>query len=97
MATRIYVGGLPYSTTDDQLLTLFNAYGEVTEATVAVDRQTARSKGFGFVQMPDDAAASTAIAQLDGHMMDGRSLRVNVAQPRSDRPRSDSDSHTRRW
>jgi RNA recognition motif-containing protein len=85
MATRIYVGNLPYSVTDEQLAQMFGAYGEVTEAMVAVDRDTGRTKGFGFVQMADDAAANAAIAALAGSMMEGRTLRVEVAQPRADR------------
>src|SRR5689334_8919223 len=74
MSTRIYVGGLPFSANDQDLFTLFRSYGEVGEATVATDRATGQSKGFGFVEMPDDAAAQTAIAKLNGHVLDNRSI-----------------------
>jgi hypothetical protein len=90
MATRIFIGGLPFSVTDDQLLQLFSPYGEVTEATVAVDRSTTRSKGFGFVQMTDDAAAQQAITALDGSTLSSRTITVSLAKPRTERPE-------RRW
>jgi RNA recognition motif-containing protein len=101
MATRIYVGSLSFSTTDDQLLQLFSTYGEVTEATVAVDRYTTQSKGFGFVQMSDDAAAQQAITALNGTALDGRTINVSLAKPRAERsdsrtPRSDG-YRERRW
>lgn len=82
MATRIYVGNLPYSTTDQQLAQLFEAYGEVTEARVVTDRNSGQSKGFGFVQMTDDEAARTAMGALDGTLLDNRAIRVNEAQAR---------------
>ncbi|HEX5157890.1 MAG TPA: RNA-binding protein [Ktedonobacterales bacterium] len=85
MATRIYVGNLPYSTDNEQLVQIFSAYGEVVEATVVIDRDSGRSKGFGFVQMSDDAAARNAIASLNGTMLDNRTIRVNEAQPRPER------------
>lgn len=85
MATRIYVGNLPYSATDEQLTQIFSAYGEVVEATIVIDRSSGQSKGFGFVQMTDDAAAHNAIASLNGTMLDNRSIRVNEAQPRPER------------
>lgn len=85
MATRIYVGNLPYSATNEQLTDLFSAFGEVSEATVITDRDTGRAKGFGFVQMTQDDAARTAIAQLDGTTLDNRAIRVNEAQARTDR------------
>jgi RNA recognition motif-containing protein len=90
MATRIFIGGLPFSVTDDQLLQLFSSYGEVTEATVAVDRSTTRSKGFGFVQMTDDVAAQQAITALDGSTLSNRTITVSLAKPRTERPE-------RRW
>jgi cold-inducible RNA-binding protein len=101
MAMRIYVGGLPYSTTSDDLLRAFGAYGEVAEAVVASDRDTGRSKGFGFVQMSDDTAAQSAIAGLDGSDLGGRTITVNPARPREDRsgsrsPREDGPRE-RRW
>jgi RNA recognition motif-containing protein len=82
MATRIYVGNLPYSATSDQLTNLFSAFGEVSEATIVLDRETGRAKGFAFVQMADEDAARTAIAQLDGTTLDNRAIRVNEAQAR---------------
>ena len=82
MATRIYVGNLPYSATSDQLTNLFSAFGEVSEATIVMDRETGRAKGFAFVQMADEDAARTAIAQLDGTTLDNRAIRVNEAQAR---------------
>jgi RNA recognition motif-containing protein len=85
MSTRIYVGNLPYSATGEHLAQLFASYGEVTEATVVMDRDSGRSKGFGFVQMTDDAAARTAIDALNGTTMDDRTIRVSEAQARPER------------
>ncbi len=96
MSTRIYVGGLPFSTTDQELNTLFSAYGEIAEATVAMDRATGQSKGFGFVEMPDDEAAQTAISALNGHVLDNRTIRVERAQPRADRG-AGGPRRERRW
>lgn len=87
MAKRIYVGGLPYSCTEQDLEDLFKAHGEVTSATVVSDRYTGQSKGFGFVEMATDAESDSAISALNGTMMGGRSLTVNEARPREDRPR----------
>ena len=78
----IYVGNLAYSTSDDSLKTAFGAYGEVTSARVVTDRMTGRSKGFGFVEMPDRAQAQAAIDALNGKEVDGRALRVNESQPK---------------
>jgi len=85
VATRIYVGNLPYSADDQQLAQLFGAFGDVVEATVVIDRATGQSKGFGFVQMADDDAARNAIAGLNGTLLGNRSIRVNEAQPRPER------------
>lgn len=82
----IYVGNLPYSTTDDELRSLFGAHGEVASARVVVDRATGQSKGFGFVEMPDRAQAQQAIDALNGYDCAGRNLRVNESQPK---PRED--------
>jgi RNA recognition motif-containing protein len=82
---RIYVGNLPYSATGEELAELFGQYGEVTEATVVMDRDSGQSKGFGFVQMTDDSAANNAIAALNGTTMDNRTIRVSEAQARPDR------------
>ncbi len=85
----IYVGNLAYATDDEGLRAAFAAYGEVTSAHVVTDRMTNRSKGFGFVEMPNDDEANAAIAALNGAELDGRPLRVNESQPkpREDRPR----------
>ncbi len=91
MATRIYVGNLPYTADNEQLTQLFSVFGEVVEASVVMDRESGRSKGFGFVQMSADGAARAAIASLDGTMLGNRMLRVSEAQPRPERftaPRS---------
>ena len=85
MATRIYVGGLPYSTSDSDLESLFSASGTVTSASVVTDKYTGQSKGFGFVEMSTDAEASAAINTLNGTMMSGRTLTVNEAKPREER------------
>lgn len=81
---RIYVGKLPYQTTDQELLDLFGQYGEVTSANVIIDRETGRSKGFGFVDMSDDQAAQSAISQLNNSTLSGRTIVVNEAQERRD-------------
>ena len=79
---EIYVGNLAYATTDDGLKAAFAAYGEVTAVRVVTDRMTGRSKGFGFVTMPDAAQAQAAIDALNGHELDGRTVRVNESQPK---------------
>jgi len=78
----IYVGNLAYATTDDGLKAAFAAHGEVTSARVVTDRMTGRSKGFGFVEMPDRAQAQAAIDALNGQELDGRTIRVNESQPK---------------
>lgn len=83
MATNIFVGNLPFSTTSADLEQLFSQHGEVTRAQVISDRDTGRSRGFGFVEMDDDAQAQSAIEALDGTDVDGRQIRVNVARERS--------------
>ena len=88
MAKRIYVGGLPYSTTDQDLEAMFTPSGQVNSAQVVSDRYSGQSKGFGFVEMENEADANKAINALTGTMMNGRSLTVNEAKPREDRPRS---------
>ena len=84
---NVYVGNLPYSTTSDDLREAFEAFGEVSSANVISDRDSGRSKGFGFVEMSDDAGAKEAIEKLNGTEMDGRTVTVNEARPREDRPR----------
>ena len=85
MATRIYVGNLPYTADNQQLTELFGAFGQVVEATVVMDRETGRSKGFGFVEMANEGEARNAIAALNGTMLGNRTIRVNEAQPRAER------------
>ena len=82
----IYVGNLSYSTTDDELKSLFAAHGEVASARVVMDRATGQSKGFGFVEMPDRTQAQQAVDALNGYECAGRKLRVNESQPK---PRDD--------
>ena len=88
MGSKLYVGNLSYNTTGSELEQLFSQHGTVQSAEVIADRDTGRSKGFGFVQMGSDAEAQAAIAALNGQDMDGRNLTVNEAKPREDRPRS---------
>lgn len=83
---NIYVGNLPYSTTEDDLRSAFESHGEVTSCNIIIDKFSGRSKGFGFVEMSDDSAASAAIEALDGSEMGGRTLKVNQARPREERP-----------
>lgn len=85
MSTNIYVGNLPFSTTEDEVRDLFAAYGTVTSVTLIVDRETGRLRGFGFVEMEDDQEAGSAIEALNGSELQGRALTVNVARPREDR------------
>ncbi len=82
--TKLYVGNLPYSTTEDGLRTMFADYGTVVSAVIITDKATGRSKGFGFVELEDDALAQQAIEQLNGTDMDGRNIVVNVARPMRD-------------
>lgn len=80
---NIYVGNLAYSVSDDGLRQAFAAYGEVARAKVIMDRDTGRSKGFGFVEMPNDAEAEAAIEGLNEQPIEGRNVRVNEARPRT--------------
>ena len=82
MTTRLYVGNLPYSTTDDTLTDLFSQYGEVEGAQVVTDRETGRSRGFGFVDMATAEDAQSAIQSLSGYQLDGRTITVEEARPR---------------
>jgi len=81
MAAKLYVGGLPYSVTDDQLKQSFSQAGTVVSASVIMDKFTNRSKGFGFVEMSSDEEAKAAIAMFDGKDYEGRILKVNEARP----------------
>ncbi len=86
MAKKLYVGGLPYKTTNDELKAHFSAAGAVASATIIMDKMTGRSKGFGFVEMENDEDAMKAIAMFDGKDYDGRNLTVNEARPMEERP-----------
>jgi cold-inducible RNA-binding protein len=79
--TKLYVGGLPYKTTNDELKAHFETVGPVTSATIIMDKMTGRSKGFGFVEMENDSDAQKAIEMFDGKDYDGRNLTVNEARP----------------
>lgn len=88
MAKKLFVGNLPYTITDDQLRDIFSAQGSVESASIIINKQTGRSKGFGFVEMSNDEEAQKAIDELNGKEYEGRSLVVSEArpmQPRSDR------------
>jgi RNA recognition motif-containing protein len=82
---NIYTGNLSYQTTDAHLREAFEAYGAVSTATVISDRETGRSKGFGFVEMPNNAEADAAIKALNGHDLLGRAIKVNQAEARAER------------
>ena len=82
---NIYVGNLSYGMSEDELRQAFSAFGAVASAKILMDRDTGRSRGFGFVEMPNDGEASSAIAQLNGKDVGGRPLRINEARPRERR------------
>ncbi len=86
MGNKLYVGNLAYSVRDDTLLEAFSPYGNVSSAKVMMDRETGRSKGFGFVEMGTDAEAQAAINGMNGQPVDGRAVVVNEARPREERP-----------
>ena len=86
MGNKLYVGNLAYSVRDDSLLQAFSQYGTVTSAKVMMDRETGRSKGFGFVEMGSDPEAQAAINGMNGQPIDGRAVVVNEARPREERP-----------
>ncbi len=86
MNKKLYVGGLAYSVTDQQLRELFAAHGTVESAKVVTDRYTDQSRGFGFVEMSTQAEAQAAISALNGANLEGRSLTVNLSKPREERP-----------
>ncbi len=83
MAKKLFVGNLPYSTTSESLNEMFAALGTVDSATVVTDRDTGRSKGFGFVEMSNDDEAAAAIKQLDGSELEGRRMTVSEARPKA--------------
>jgi len=86
MSTKLYVGNIAFTTTEDQLRDAFSAHGVVVELTLMMDRETGRPRGFGFVTMGSAEEAQAAIAALNGRSMDGRELTVNLARPREERP-----------
>ncbi len=83
---NIYVGNLAYSVTNEELAQAFSAFGEVQRASIVIDKATNQSKGFGFVEMPNDADGAAAIKALDGTPLKGRNMKVNEAQPRPAKP-----------
>ncbi|MFU8829791.1 MAG: RNA recognition motif domain-containing protein [Phycisphaerales bacterium] len=85
---KLYVGNLPFRSTEDELRDLFAQHGEVSSASIVMDRETGRSRGFAFIEMTDDSDADTAINALNGYSLGGRALVVNEARPREERPRS---------
>lgn len=95
MAKKLYVGGLSYSTNDAGLRAAFEKVGKVLSATVIIDRMSGRSKGFGFVEMENDAEADAGIEMYDGKELDGRKVTVNEARPMEERPRRDGFSPRR--
>ena len=86
MPFKIYVGGLPYPTTETELTDLFVQHGNVDSAKIITDKYTGRSRGFGFVEMPSEEEGKAAIAALNGTQLDGRTLTVNQARPQESRP-----------
>lgn len=89
MAKKLYVGGLPYSTTEDALKEMFAPAGTVESAVIIIDKMSGRSKGFGFVEMSSDEEAQKGIELLNGKDVEGRTLTVAEARPMEDRPRRD--------
>ncbi|MFQ6613062.1 MAG: RNA recognition motif domain-containing protein [Fidelibacterota bacterium] len=83
---NIYVGNLPFKLSESSLKDTFSEFGEVSSVNIITDRLSGRSKGFGFVEMPDDSEADAAIQALNGKDIDGRNIKVNQAKPRAERP-----------
>ena len=96
MATKLFVGSLPWAVDDQQLKDLFSEFGEVSYSKVIIDRDTNRSKGYGFVEFENDDEAKAAIEKLNGSDVQGRPIVVNEARPREDRPRRDFGGDNRR-
>ena len=94
MAQNLFIGSLAYATTDDSLKAFFEELGEVTSARVVTDRETGRSRGFGFVEYADEANNQKAVDQLNGKELDGRAINVSLARPKEDRPRRDDNSRS---
>lgn len=87
MTVNIYVGNLSYRVSDDSLRNFFEQFGEVSSAKVVMDRETGRSRGFGFVEMPNDDEGKVAITKSNDKELEGRALKVNEARPREEKPR----------
>lgn len=94
---NIYVSNLSFAVQDEDLREFFAEYGEVSSAKVIMDKFTNRSRGFGFVEMPDETAGQKAIQELDGATVDGRVIKVNVAKPKEERSKKPSYSNNGRW
>lgn len=94
---NIFVGNLNYTTTEESIRGLFTPHGEVDSVNIITDRDTGRSRGFGFVEMPNDDEARAAIDALDGADLDGRTIKVNEARPRDDRRGGEGGRRRRRW
>jgi len=92
---NIYVANIAFKATEGEFKELFEGYGEVASAKIMIDKLTNRSRGFGFVEMPDDTAAKQAIAELNGYNFQGKNLVVNEARPKSDAPRS--GGYNKKW
>lgn len=97
MSSKLYVGNLPYQTSETDLEGLFAPFGTVKSAKIITDRDTGRSKGFGFVEMDTSEEAQKAIEGLDGKENNGRSIRVNIAQERERRPRPNRSFNNKMW
>ena len=91
---NIYISNLSFNIQDKELSSLFTEYGEVSSAKIIMDKMTSRSRGFGFVEMPDDEAAKKAISELDNGVVEGRSIRVSEARPREDRPNNNNNKRS---
>ncbi|HHI01956.1 MAG: RNA-binding protein [Candidatus Zixiibacteriota bacterium] len=94
---KLYVGNLSYDTGEDEIRQAFENVGEVTEVNIIIDRMSGRSKGFGFVEMPDKDEATTAISDLNGKELNGRALNVNEARPRVERDNRGGGGGRRRY
>ena len=97
MNSKLYIGGIPYSSTNDDLKAHFGAAGNVVSAQIIIDKMTGRSKGFGFVEFANDADADKAIDMWHGKEFGGRTLTVNVARPKEDRPQGDRRPSNGGW
>jgi RNA recognition motif-containing protein len=98
MASNLYVGNISFSTTEDRLREVFGAHGEVVSANIITDRETGRSRGFGFVEMATQDGANAAITALNGQQVDDRTIKVDHARPRRERGGGgDRDRRSRRW